>query len=63
MARQARLPAFAQFAEHYNYNRTPRNHSYYFIYPTDKPFGTSGDLELESGEASLLVPMGSGEGF
>ena len=63
MARQARLPAFAQFAEHYNYNRTPRNHSYYFIYPTDEPFGTSGDLEWKMVKASLLVPTGSGEGF
>jgi len=37
--------------EHYIYNRSPRNHSYYFIYPTDKPFGTSGDLEVENGES------------
>ena len=48
--------------EHYSYNRTPRNHTYYFLYPTDKPFGTSGDLEAENGESISFGVGGVGRG-
>jgi len=48
--------------EHYIYNRMPRNHANYFIYPTDEPFGTSGDLEVENGESISFGANGVGLG-
>ncbi len=50
MARQARCLLLLSSLKHYNYNQTPRNHAYYFIYPTDEPCGTSGDLDVKNGQ-------------
>ena len=62
MARQPGCLLLPSLLEHYSYNRMPRKHTYYFIYPTDKYFGTSGDLEVDNGESISFGADGFGQG-